>query len=85
MTMSSSSSSSAPRERGYTARKMGRPYRSPAPPGVSQSVTIRLNPEELECVSQHVTQSGIARAELVRQAMEAFGLFSRKRLPVVVE
>lgn len=57
--------------------KNGRPPRSASQ--ATRNVTVRLTEDELAGVDVHVGKSGKPRGVLIREAMEAFGLFAPPR------
>lgn len=59
--------------------KVGRPAR--VSEHSTSNITLRLTDEERDTVDAHVAKTGKARAVLIREAMEAYGLFvpPRKR------
>lgn len=54
--------------------KVGRPLRTST--HSTSSITLRLTDEERAAVEVHVEKTGTPRAVLIRQAMEAYGLFT---------
>jgi hypothetical protein len=58
------------------AHKVGRPLRSV---NATSNITLRLTDEERLSVEAHVEKTGKPRAVLIREAMEAFGLFTLPR------
>jgi hypothetical protein len=57
--------------------KVGRPLRASA--HSTTNITFRLTDEERAAVDAHVEKTGKPRAALIREAMEAFGLFALPR------
>jgi predicted DNA binding CopG/RHH family protein len=56
--------------------KVGRPLRATH---ATSNITLRLTEEERSAVEAHVEKTGKPRAVLIREAMEAFGLFTLPR------